>query len=137
MVDSYHGRFTNAMCVVPIHVAVGEFITSRLEDSVETSTITRPTINQISVTITDEHGNVIVSHSEVNMVLLFQFYKIPVIHKPIQDVRDRLRYLRELMVNKKKSGNIKNGQKKRKTKKERGKAKTKSGPEDSNKRPEP
>ena len=75
--------------------------------------------------------------SEVNMVLQFQFYKIPVLHKPIQDVRDRLRYLRELMGNKKKSGNIKNGQKKRKTKKERGKAKTKSGPEDSNKRPEP
>ena len=125
------------MCVVPIHADVGDFIFSRLDESVETSLITRPDINQISVTITDEQGNTILTDSEVNMVLQFQFYKIPVLHKPIQDVRDRLRYLRELMGNKKKSGNIKNGQKKRKTKKERGKAKTKSGREDSNKRPEP
>jgi hypothetical protein len=137
MIDSYHGRYTNAMCVVPIHADVGDFIFSRLDESVETSLITRPDINQITVTITDEHGNVIKTDSEVNMVLLFQYYKIPVLHKPIQDVRDRLRYLRELMGNKKRLATIKNGQKKRKTKKERGKAKTKSGPEDSNKRPEP
>jgi len=48
--------------------------------------------------------------------------------------------LKERMGNKKRFATIKNGQKKRKTKKERGKpgkAKTKSGPEDSNTRLEP
>ena len=111
MIDIYHGRFTNAMCVVPIHAAIGEFILSRLYEAVETSMITRPTINQITVNITDEHGNVIETNSEVNMVLQFQFYKIPVIQKPIQDIRDRLRFMRELMGNKKRFATIKNGQK--------------------------
>ena len=77
----------------------------------ETSLITQPDINQLNITITYEHGNVIVTHSEVNMVLQFQFYKIPVIQKPIQDIRDRLRFMRELMGNKKRFATIKNGQK--------------------------
>ena len=97
--------------------------------------MTRPVINQITVTITDEHGNTILTDSEVNMVLMFQFYKIPVLQKPIQDIRDRLRYLRELIVSKKNTGNTNNGKKKIKTKKERGKAKTKSGPASNRVRP--
>ena len=85
----------------------------------------KPTINQINVTLTDEHGNGIDAlGEEVNMTLLFQYYRIPVLHKPIQDVRDRLRYLREMLINKKK-GNSNNG-KKKKGKETKAKAKAKA-----------
>ena len=138
MIDSYHGRLTNAMCVVPIHADAGEIIYSRLDESIETSQITQPTVNQITVTITDEHGNVIETNSEVNMVLQFQYYKIPVLHKPIQDVRNRLRYLRELMTNKNKLATTNNAQKKRKVKKkEKGEAKAKPDSAGNSVRPRP
>ena len=125
MVDSYEGRFTNTLCVVPIHAAAGESIYSRNENSsaaLESSQITLPNINKISVTLVDEHSNTIQSNSDVYMVLQFQFYKIPVLNKPIQDVRDRLRYFKEKVrqINKPRNS-IKNGnKKKRKNKKKKG-----------------
>ena len=132
MIDSYHGRYTNSLVVIPIRAAAGEMIYSTPEEVMvtESSIITRPTIEQISVTLVDEHGVILDTGSDVNVVFQFQFYKIPVLHKPIQDVRDRLRYFKEKVrqINKPRNS-IKNGnKKKRKNKKKKGgEAKAKPG----------
>ena len=117
MIDSYHGRFTNALCVVPITVAPDALIISTAADAMESSQITRPTINQITVNLTNEHGNRIDAFgAEVNMVLLFQYYRIPVLQKPLKDVRSRLIYLRAHILNKHNSS-IKNDKKSSREKK--------------------
>ena len=109
---------------MPITVAPDAMIISTLADAMESSQITRPTINQITVTLTDEHGNGIDAFgAEVNLVLLFQYYRIPVLQKPLKDVRSRLRYIRAHMLNKNKS-NSKNDKKsssrEKKARKEKG-----------------
>jgi hypothetical protein len=132
MIDSYHGRYTNSLVMIPIRAAAGEMIYSTPEEVMvtESSLITRPTIEQISVTLVDEHGVILDTGSVVNVVFQFQFYKIPVLHNPIQDVRDRLRYFKEKVrqINKPRNSNKNGNKKKRKNKKKKGgEAKAKPG----------
>lgn len=95
VIDSFQKGYSDTLCVLPVDQdAVTTHITlDASHHSLESSLITIPHLNHVTVRLTDEHGEDLHLTSEFTIALQFQYVRIPIALKPLKDLRDRRRFI--------------------------------------------
>ena len=90
VIDSYTGRRSSVVAVIPIDKEWGQHVFLSPSNSVYSSLITTHSISNINVWLTDEHNQELTLGSHPFTIgMEFQWVRINILQKDIKDIRDR------------------------------------------------